>query len=293
MDCCSDRPTRPCAPAPREHYEGVRWEAQLLGPCSLTPLPNHDDQLITGLQQFGHRDGVLAVQPGRVPVHRRRRGGRRLGDRADLHRADRAGPDPRPTGVAAAAGDRAWHLPGAAGRLGDRLRRGWVGEGVAAGPGGLAVDVPLHDGGLGALRRAGADHPRVATASGGQGSPGRGTRGAAPGAWEHRPGRQGHPDQGHACARDPTGHAGPARPCAGIAADRVGRHPAVGVSAVRRHQRDLLLLQRAVAGGRVQRGRRAAHHGDQHRGERPDHAGRHRRWSPSPRSTASAAVRCC
>ena len=72
----------------------------------------------------------------------------------------------------------------------------------------------------------------------------------------------------------------------------VGHH-AVGVSAVRRHQRDLLLLQRAVAGGRVQRGRRAAHHGDQHRGERPDHAGRHRRWSPSPRSTASAAVRCC
>jgi hypothetical protein len=40
MDCCcSDRPTRPCTPAPREHYEGVRREAQLLGPCSLTPHP--------------------------------------------------------------------------------------------------------------------------------------------------------------------------------------------------------------------------------------------------------------
>jgi MFS transporter, SP family, sugar:H+ symporter len=34
--------------------------------------------------------------------------------------------------------------------------------------------------------------------------------------WEHRPGRQGHPDQGHACARDPTGHAGPARPALGL-----------------------------------------------------------------------------
>jgi hypothetical protein len=39
MDCCSDRPTRPWTPAPREHYEGVRREAQLLGPCSLTPHP--------------------------------------------------------------------------------------------------------------------------------------------------------------------------------------------------------------------------------------------------------------
>ena len=36
---------------------------------------------------------------------------------------------------------------------------------------------------------------------------------------------------------------------------RLGRPRAVGLPAVRRHQRDLLLLERAVAGGRLQRER--------------------------------------
>ncbi|WP_433478958.1 MFS transporter [Spirillospora sp. CA-142024] len=49
---------------------------------------------------------------------------------------------------------------------------------------------------------------------------------------------------------------GPARRPPRPAADRLGRHPAVGLPAVRRHQRDLLLLVLAVAGGRLLRERR-------------------------------------
>ena len=53
------------------------------------------------------------------------------------------------------------------------------------------------------------------------------------------------------------------------AADRLDRHRPVGLPAVRRHQRDLLLLLGAVAAGRLQRERRADHHGhhvgDEHR----------------------------
>ena len=45
------------------------------------------------------------------------------------------------------------------------------------------------------------------------------------------------------------------------AADRLGRHPAVGVPAVRRHQRHLLLFLDAVACGRLHAERLARHHG--------------------------------
>ena len=58
---------------------------------------------------------------------------------------------------------------------------------------------------------------------------------------------------------------GPARPAVRAAADRLDRHPALGVPAVRRHQRDLLLLVDAVALGRLQRERRAADHRDHRR----------------------------
>ena len=63
--------------------------------------------------------------------------------------------------------------------------------------------------------------------------------------------------------------------------NRLGRPRAVGVPAVRRHQRDLLLLQRAVAGGRIRRepvvhhhrdhvGHQHRHHADRDRADRQD-----------------------
>ena len=63
---------------------------------------------------------------------------------------------------------------------------------------------------------------------------------------------------------------------------------AVGVPAVRRHQRDLLLLDDAVAGRRLRRERLVHHHRDHVGHQRARHAHRDR-----ARSTRSAAIRCC
>ena len=64
-------------------------------------------------------------------------------------------------------------------------------------------------------------------------------------------------DPGHAAKRTTSRHGATCkRATAAGLPDRLGRHAAVGVPAVRRHQRDLLLLQHPVGGGRIQRERR-------------------------------------
>ncbi len=70
---------------------------------------------------------------------------------------------------------------------------------------------------------------------------------------------------------------------------RLGRSRTVGVPAVRRHQRDLLLLQCALGGGRFRREPVGVHHhgdhlGDQHR----DHADRDRADRQGRSQTAAA-----
>ena len=72
------------------------------------------------------------------------------------------------------------------------------------------------------------------------------------------------------------------------AADRLDRHPAVGLPAVRRDQRDLLLLERPLGGRRFQRDRLVHDHRHHARSSTSSP-----RSSRSPRSTGSAASRCC
>ena len=97
----------------------------------------------------------------RLPHHRRPRGRHRLGDRAGLHRRDRAGEPARPARLAAAARHRHRHLRLAARRL--HLRHASrAARPRRVGTAGLALDVPRHGHPRHRLRRAVADDPRVA-----------------------------------------------------------------------------------------------------------------------------------
>ena len=106
-----------------------------------------------------------------------------------------------------------------------------------------------------AVRRAGVHHSRVTAVSRCQPQDSGSASGADHAAGREEPRDHHRPDQGDAGTR------GQAVPGAICEADRrhlrhrVGRPRAVDLPAVRRHQRDLLLLQRAVAGSRIQRRR--------------------------------------
>ena len=126
-----------------------------------------------------------------------------------------------------------------------------------------------------------------ASEAGGRSAPGRARR------EEHRAVQQSAQITGPACGRE---HDPSLRDLLG---NRFGLlpivwvgHPAVGVPAVRRHQRDLLLLDVAVALGRLRGERRPDHHGDhfgdQRRGDtRRD---RHRRQG-RPQAAARSSAR--
>ena len=212
---------------------------------------------------------------GPVVLAHRRRPRRRRGirDRPRLHRRGLAAGLPRPARLAAAARDRLRHLRRPAQRRrrssrrpARRRRRGCSGSRRGGGCSWSAV-VPAAG-----LRRAGADHPRVAAVphrarpdDQGEGGPHAGTSAAT--SRRSRP-TSSRPSRasGPSAVRDPPGRQ--VRP----AADRLGRHRPVGAAAVHRHQRDLLLLDDAVAGGRLHEQDSLTitrdHLGDQHRSRR-------------------------
>ena len=249
----------------------------------------------------GRRGAVHRRRPRvRLPVQRlrphrlaraRRRGGRlRVGDRARLHRGDlpRRHPGPPRFDVPARHRPRHRHLPAR------QLRAVLVcgrGEGQAGRHRGLAVDARARGGPGRALPDHDLHHPRVPAV------PGRpiARRGRPQDhlqAGGRRPRRGHRPDE-----RDPLlAERAPDqdhRPRTVLEAARggaagLGRHRPRRAPAVRRDQRDLLLLQHAVAGGRIRRGQVTVHQR------------RQRGWStfsaPSSRSrssTGSVANRCC
>ena len=196
--------------------------------------------------------------------------------------------DPRPAGLAAAAGHRHRHLRRAALRRlpRQRRRRGRQAAVVRAGRpgGGCSSPASSRPWPTACMSLQIPESPRYLVARGENDK-------ARCGA---RAGPQDRASTSAMC-RDPVApwrwrRARPSRTCSKAggraAADRLGRDRPVGLPAVRRHQRDLLLLLGAVAAGRLQRERRADHHrhhlGDEHRGH-PRRDLRHRQDRP-PRS---------
>ena len=104
-----------------------------------------------------------------------------------------------------------------------------------------------------ALRRAGDDDPGVAAIPGLADAPGRSEGRVAAGPRHYRRRRQGGGDPADPQQRAASEAGGPARLGTGVDADRVGRDRAVRLPAVRRDQCHLLLLERSLAGGGLQR----------------------------------------
>ena len=198
------------------------------------------------------------LDAGGLPDRRRHRRRRRLGHRAGVHRRDLAAAHPRPARLAAAAGDRDRHLHVArwstsCSRMlagGSATRRcGWAwrpGAGCSSSmvdPGGASTGcwrctIPESPRYLVAKHRI-PEARKVLTMLLGEKnldvrSTGSGNR------WSARSKPSWHDLQ------EPTG---------GIYRNRVGRSRAVGLPAVRRHQRDLLLLQHPLGGRRIHRER--------------------------------------
>ncbi len=200
-----------------------------------------------------------------LAAHRRLRHRHRVGHRADVHRRDRAGPHARAARFAAAAGDRDRHLRRAARRTtrwptaagGPASNELWCGLEAWRG---CSSSASIPAAACTACSRCAIPESPRYLISRGRTTQAREVlaqrRGRATSTWRAR-------RADRAALRPATQVAalrGPARAAARAAADRLGRHRALGVPAVRRHQRDLLLLHDAVAGGRLQRGRLAADH---------------------------------
>ncbi|CAA9323530.1 MAG: Glucose/mannose:H+ symporter GlcP, partial [uncultured Lysobacter sp.] len=227
--------------------------------------------------RFGPR--VRRVGPDLLAHRRRRRRRHGLGARAHVHRRSRARACAWAAGFDAADGDRARHLRRAAGRCVDRRIRRRCVEAVAARPGGLALDVPVRGAAGGALRRAGVHVARVAAPPGRERPFGRGARRARRGPRPARrpgAGRQARRYRTQPADGPPPAPGRPARTQLRPASGGVDRYCAVGVPAVRRHQRDFLLLLHAVALGRFQRSRFTDDHGRDLDRERAGDAGRDR-----------------
>ena len=194
--------------------------------------------------------------PGPLARDRRSRHRHRLGDRTRLHRRDRASTDPRRARLAAAAGDHARHLR----RPAQRRRcfadgRGWgrqrPGFGLEAWRWMFLVGVVPVGGLRRSCRSRVPESPRYLIAEGRDRRGARRLRAAGP---------AGRPRTTRCAICRPrsrrTGRTPGVSlrgPVFGLQGDRLDRHHAVGVPAVRRHQRDLLLLDDAVAGRRVLR----------------------------------------
>ena len=122
--------------------------------------------LIAAVAVHRQRDRLRVRVQRLGPVVLARRGrprrGRGIRDRPRLHRRGLAAGLSRPPRLTSAARDRLGHLRRAAQRRGDRRGSRHRDGAVAAGAGGLAVDVPGRGRARAGLRRHGADHPRVA-----------------------------------------------------------------------------------------------------------------------------------
>ncbi len=203
----------------------------------------------------GHRPGAQPLGAGVLPDRRRPRRRHRIG-----HRARRTSPRSRRPSSAAgsarcsnspsspASSSRCWSTTSSRTVAGSSSADWWLGLEAWRWMF-IAMVVPG-----GRLRLAGADHPgiaavpdRQAPGPGGEGDP---HRPARPG--EHR--RQGRAHPGDDGAGEGTVLAGPEGPGTGQDRDhRLDRPRAVGVPAVRRHQRDLLLLEHPLGGRRLHR----------------------------------------
>ena len=200
---------------------------------------------------------------GGLPHRRRHRRRRRLGHRAGLHRRDLAAAHPRAARLAAAAGDRVRHLPVVGDRLccwrrlaGGSREELWLGLEawrwmflVMAVPaivyGVLAFTIPESPRYLVAKYRIPEARKVLSMLLGEKNLEITITR------------------IQESLKREETAVvARSAQADRRALRHRVGRPRAVGVPAVRRHQRDLLLLQRAVGGGRIRRERVVHHHRD-------------------------------
>ena len=149
-------------------------------------------------------------------------------------------------------------------------------QGPVAGAGGVAVDVPRDGHPRGPVRQSGVHDSGVAALSRCQpqdpGSP----PGADHAAGREEPGNHHQPDPGDPGARGQAVVAGSAQADGRSLRHRLGRSGAVDLPAVRRYQRDLLLLQRALAGGRVRRRPVGGLHGDHVGGQCRDNSDRDR-----------------
>ena len=144
------------------------------------------------LDRLGHRAEPAGLLDLALP--RRHRGGRGERDRAGLHRRGRARAHPGAPRLAAAAGDRARHLPGARRQRPDRAHGGLAGCAVLVRRAGVALDVL----GGGAFLRSSTASGRSSSRSrrGTWSSTGRAAEAAAVLTRIGEPGRGGA-DQGH------------------------------------------------------------------------------------------------